>query len=118
MRPNRYDRKRKHKRVLKKRHAVKFDRFDPLLDEEKERNDYWDDLVNYPRAKWIDHRNGGYTYWNQFYISGPRGFAKRSTNRKIRSEFRDLLANEHPDNIPTLRGADYEKWFDYMWTIW
>lgn len=118
MRPNRYARKRKHKRVMKKIHAAKLDRYDPQLDEEKSRDDYFDTLVNYPRAKWIDHRNGGYTYWNRCYLSGRRKFAKQNTNRRIRSQFRDLIANEHPDNIPALRGADYEKWYDYMWTIY
>ena len=118
MRLNRYARKCKHKHVQKKRHAVKFGRYDPRFDEDEARGDYIEDVVNFPRAKWLEHRNGGYAYWDEFYLSGSRRFAKQSTNRKIRSEFRDLLANEHHDNIPTLRGSDYEKWFDYLWTIY
>ncbi len=118
MRLNRHARKMAHKRFLKKRHAETFGAYDPILDEDKHRADYFETLETYPDSKYIDHRNEGYTYWDQFYLSGRRRFAKQETNRRIRRKYRELISNEHPDNIPTLRGADYEKEFDYTWTIW
>lgn len=118
MRLNRYARKRAHKRILKKRHADKFGVFNSNIDRDKQQTDYFETLESNPNSKYIDHRNNGYTYWNQFYLSGRRGFAKRETNRRIRRKYRELIANEHPDNIPTPKGADYEKEFDYPWTVW
>jgi len=113
-----YDRKCAHKRALKKRHAVLWQRYDPAADEAKSCADYVELMSSYPHARHVDPRNGGYTYWETFYLSGPRKFAKRCTNRKIRGTFRELIANADPEDVPTLRGSDYEKLFDYFWTIY
>lgn len=66
-------------------------------------------------------RNNGFEYWQICYLSGPRKFAKRSTNRAIRGKYRNLLSTadeESLEDIQGMRGADYEKSFDYAWTIW
>lgn len=115
MRLNRHARMKQHKRELKKKHASNsWVRFDPQLDKERANRSYEEDKD----SKWVDKRNEGYDYWNQCYLSGSRRYAKDCTNRKIRSMFRDLIANEFLDDIIAPQGSDYEKLFDYFWTIW
>lgn len=66
-------------------------------------------------------RNGGYEYWQAYYLTGPRRYAKFCTNRVIRAMYRDMLRSIDPDDpgdIPAFRGSEYEKIFDYDWTIW
>lgn len=66
-------------------------------------------------------RNGGYQYWQSYYLTGPRQYAKFCTNRAIRAMYRDLLRSiceEDLDDIQAFQGSDYEKAFDYDWTIW
>lgn len=69
---------------------------------------------------WRGHprRNKGFEYWKTFYLSGCRRFAKSATNRIIRARYRELLRNADPEDVQALRGADYEKMFDYLWTVW
>ena len=78
---------------------------------------------------WPNSRNGGYEYWQHCYITGPRTYAKSCTNRAIRAMYRDLLrgldrecdddARElWGDEIQAMTGSDYEKIYDYDWTIW
>ena len=112
---NRYARKKQHKWELKKRHTKDvYNRITtPQYDEMKMRRSY-EEYLGY---KWNDGRNGGYTYWDTCYLSGPRKVAKHATNRKIRAKYRDALANEDPEDIQALSGSDYEKEFDYWWTV-
>ena len=66
-------------------------------------------------------RNGGYEYWKTYYLTGPRRYAKSCTNRAIRSRYRDMLrtiAEDMLDEVQALCGSDYEKMYDYDWTIW
>lgn len=117
-RMNRYANKRKHKKRLKRRHAMLYDGCRTNLDLVRQRyqgEDFW----------WRDHhRNGGYEYWQQFSRSGARAFAKDATNSVIRARYRELLNDldmEDPETleeIQALTGSDYEKMFDYWWTIW
>ena len=65
----------------------------------------------------MDGRNGGYTYWETYYLSGPRKYAKQATNRKIRAKYRDMIKTTDLEEIQVLSGADYEKEFDYWWTV-
>ena len=118
MKRNRYDRKQQHKRELKKKHAIQWDNFDVNIDEIIAREEYERDLESGISLKWNDERNGGYNYWDNYYISGARKYAKDCTNRKIRSKYRNLLANQEFEHIMTLSGSQYEKEFDYFWTIW
>ena len=118
---NRYANKRRHKRKLKQRHAMVCDGCRTNLDLVRQRyqedDDFWWWAVHHPR-------NGGYEYWNQFARSGARRFAKDATNGVIRSRYRDVLRGIDPYNedeiedIQALRGSDYEKMFDFWWTLW
>ena len=44
-------------------------------------------------------------YYKRFYLSGPRKFAKRETNRKYRKS-KELL-----------QGCAYRRVYDYWWTL-
>ena len=113
---NRHARKRKHKRKMKQRYGYgslfSGYRSNIRLMEDEYRREYGDDA---------DHRNGGYKYWQAYYLSGMRRFAKEATNGVIRAMYRAMLRSADPealDDIQALRGSDYEKTFDYDWTIW
>ena len=114
---NRYANKRKHKRRLKQRHAMVCDGCRTNLDLVRQRyqndDDFWWWCTHHPR-------NGGYEYWRQFARSGMRRFAKEATNGVIRSRYRDMLRNAgfDDDDVQALRGSDYEKMFDFWWTLW
>ena len=116
MRLNRHARMRQHKRELKKKHAANsWCQFDTRIDEERAHRNYEEDKD----SKWVDKRNEGYDYWNHCYLSGRRRFAKDCTNRKIRNIYRNLIASgEFLDDVIAPKGSDYEKFFDYLWTIW
>ena len=112
---NRYAQKRKHKHELKKKygHGLYNGYRTNLRLHEDECRERWGDMRN--------ARNGGYQYWQLYYLTGPRRYAKFCTNRAIRAMYRDMLRNmseEDMDEICALNGADYEKTFDYDWTIW
>lgn len=111
---NRYAKKLRHKYALKKDHAVRFGRYSVKYDEQHER--YWND--QFSGTKWYDDRNDGYQYWQRFYLSGSRKYAKDCTNSVIRSKYRALISNGELDEIIAPRGSDYEKEFDYLWTIY
>ena len=111
---NRYARKRQHKLERMKKHAVKFGKYDISADEQYCKRDH----ELYGGSKYSDGRNEGYTYWDEYYLSGPRRFAKMCTNRKIRSMYRAKIARELLDEIVAYRGSDYEKEFDFWWTIY
>lgn len=66
-------------------------------------------------------RNGGYEYWQTYYLTGPRQYAKEQTNGVIRAFYRDLINSldiEDLEDVQALTGSDYEKMYDYDWTIW
>ena len=115
---NRYARKRQHKWELKKRHTKGiYNRITtPKFQEMKMRRE-WDEEEEPFRNRWMDGRNGGYTYWETCYLSGPRKLAKQETNGKIRSMYRNMIKTKDLEDIQALSGADYEKEFDYMWTV-
>ena len=112
---NRHAAKRKHKRILKQKYGYGLYegyKTNLRLHEDKCREEYADNR---------DARNGGYEYWQAYYLTGPRQYAKEATNSVIRAMFRDILRNmteDDMDEIPVFRGSDYEKAYDYMWTVW
>ena len=112
---NRHAMLRKHKRKLKQKYGrgpMTAYRTNTRLHEDECRERYGEDR---------NVRTGGYTYWQTCYLTGPRQFAKRSTNRAIRAMYRDMMnlyAAEDAEEIQALRGADYEKIYDYDYTIW
>ena len=65
-------------------------------------------------------------YWSTCYVSGPRSFAKDRTSSILRSDWRNmknallLLEDDEFDDIDYSIGnnSDYQKRFDYTWTIW
>ena len=112
---NRHSQMRRHKRRMKQQYAAQWGYTNiPLLMEEREaelEEDSW----------WIRKhppRNNGFEYWQLCYLSGPRGFAKRCTNRKIRNRYREMIAHMDPEDVPAYQRSDYEKEFDYHHTIW
>ena len=118
LKENRYARKRQHIDELKKKHAVRYNVFDPGRDEREAKEDYERSLAEGHIYKWDDPRNDGYNYWVDFSLSGPRQYAKFCTNRKIRQMYRNLENMENLENVMGLHGSDYEKIFDYWWTIY
>ena len=118
---NRYAKLRRHKRYLKQRHANAYCRWNVHDDERKCKEDFEEDKILGSRFMLHDLRNNGYRYWRNYYLSGTRKFAKESTNRKIRAKYRDLIRNkpiEYLSDVPAPQGSDYEKEFDYFWTLW
>lgn len=79
---------------------------------EKLRNEEW------TGTKYYENRNNGFTYWQVVHLSGPRSFAKESTNNKIRSKYRNAINSGDFEDLYALSSADYQKEFDYYWTIW
>ena len=65
-------------------------------------------------------------YWSTCYVSGPRCFAKDMTSSILRSDWRNmknallLLEDDEFDDVDYSIGnnSDYQKRFDYTWTIW
>ena len=114
-RMNRHAQMRRHKRKLKEKYGRGLYtgyRTNPKLMEEEYREKY----VDMKNA-----RNGGYEYWQSYYLTGPRKYAKETTNGVIRAMYRALLSVLDPDeleDVQALKGSDYEKTFDYDWTIW
>lgn len=112
---NRHAQMRRHKQKLKRKYGYGLYtgyRTNPKLMEEEYREKYGD-MKN--------ARNGGYEYWRSYYLTGSRKYAKSATNGIIRAMYRGLLSVLDPErleDVPALTGSDYEKTFDYDWTIW
>lgn len=116
---NRHELVRRHKRKMKQKYAVSgwdyctnLKLLEAKRRAEVEEDDWW--IRKHPHRA----RNGGFTYWDYFDISGRRGFAKKQTSKQIRSHYREMLSHMDPEDIPAYKGSDYEKEFDYNWTIW
>jgi len=117
---NRHAMKRKHIREQEKKyakgycygrrgqHSISYLR-DKLREEAAEDNWY---NRRYPK------RNGGWEYWKSYYLTGPRQFAKKCTDRRIRQKYRQIIHHYDPEDVTAPHGADYEKEYDYAWTIW
>ena len=128
MRKNRYSNKRHHIDAQKKKFLSGLWRSSTIgmsyeqylatrSDEERE----W-------RAK--PYKQGGLPaceqYWSTCYVSGPRGYAKDMTSSILRSDWRNmknallLLEDDEFDDVDYDIGnnSDYQKHFDYTWTIW
>lgn len=118
MKRNRYAMKRIHKRKLEERFAKRYMASpcnvrllrDRLIREAEESESWW--LVKHPP------RNKGWEYWQAFDLSGRRGFAKKYSDKRIRQKYRQMIKKMDLEDVTAPRGADYEKEFDYTWTIW
>ena len=98
---NRYARKKKSKKKDRERVA----RF------------VYKSFVNEPDflAHLPDYVDNSRSLYKQYFLSGPRRFAKQQTNRVIRNRFREEGFDED-SALPS--GAGYQKHFDYWWTIY
>lgn len=108
-----YAKKKLHKKKLKKSFA-KGQRYYSASADYNEILNMLDTLPEYSQ-KWLKK------YWKLLYLSGPRQYAKFVTSRKLRAEARKikyLVEIGQIDKIPYLKNKDYEKYFDYDWTIW
>lgn len=114
-RMNRYAQMRRHKRKLKQKYGHGLYtgyRTNLKLHEDECRAN----CGNWPNDR---TRNGGYEYWQSYYLTGPRTYARRCTNRAIRAMYRDLLKTlADLEDVQALSGSDYEKAFDYDWAVW
>lgn len=73
-------------------------------------------------------RNGGWHYWRRYDLSARRAIAREMTNRAIRARYRNLLScledediealSDALEDIRALRNAEYQKAYDYNWTVW
>ena len=128
MRKNRYSNKRHHIDVQKKKflgglwrsssRGMSYEQYLATRDEDERE---W-------RAK--PYKQGGLPayeqYWSTCYVSGPRGYAKDMTSSILRSDWRNmknallLLEDDEFDDVDYDIGnnSDYQKHFDYTWTIW
>ena len=115
---NRHALKRRHKRELQKQYMRKYSygREQNLkLFEDKQRNEANEDSM------WIRKhppRNGGWEYWKQSYLTGMRQYAKKFSDKRIRQKYRIMIDHYDPEDVTAPQGSDYEKEYDYMWTVW
>ena len=128
MRKNRYSNKRHHIDVQKKKFLSGLWRSSTIgmsyeqylatrSDEEREYRTRADKQGGLPSCE---------QYWSTCYVSGPRCFAKDMTSSILRSDWRNmknallLLEDDEFDDVDYSIGnnSDYQKHFDYTWTIW
>ena len=72
----------------------------------------WEDYVAHAK-EWDDLK-----YWKEFYLSDLRKCASDFTNSKLRTEFRNELANCDYEDMIAPQHSDYKKYFDYALFIW
>ena len=119
MKTNRRARKLRHKREMEKKFAKGYwfgsGRYDVRWLRNKLERDAQEDWW------WIRKhppRNNGWEYWKVSYLTGPRQYAKKYSDKHIRQKYRLMIHHSDPEDVVALRGADYEKEFDYANTIW
>ena len=83
---------------------------DRQLREAEEHSDWWSE--KHPP------KNGGWEYWGEYFLSGMRQYAKKYSDKRIRQKYRQMIKKMDPEDVTAPRGADYEKEYDYWWTIW
>lgn len=112
---NRHAQKRRHKQKLEQQYTNKYGyssvhnlREKKMLEAEE---DHWWNRKHPPR-------NNGWEYWRIWYLTGPRQYAKKYTDKRIRQKYRRMIKKFDPDEVTAPKGADYEKEYDYAWTIW
>ncbi len=84
--------------------------FEDKLRREAEEDHYWN--RKHPP------RNGGWEYWREYFFTEERQYAKKYSDKRIRQKYRQLIKKMDPEDVTAPRGADYEKEYDYAWTIW
>lgn len=128
IRKNRYSNKRYHIDVQKKKFLSNFWRsstigmsYEQYLATRDEEEREW-------RSR--GYKQGGLPaceqYWTTYYISRRRDYAKDMTSSILRSNWRNMKSDlllcddEEFDDIDYSIGnnSNYQKYFDYLWTIW
>lgn len=116
-RVNGYQRKRLHKRKMKKSYAKTW------CWGNTETN--WNSMVlmykDEPRAKWGHPLD----YWKEYSLSNPRTFSKKKTNRTLRRDFNNLSRKiiysdfeDTHDYLPKVSNGTYRKYYDYDYNVW
>lgn len=106
---NRYQRKCKHKRHIKREHVSKW---------------YWGHPVVMSWEQFCiinEDCKHALKYWRNYYLSEIRVFAKKETNRRLRASDKILKRAEFYDDEEDFflhQRAAYRKAFDYDWTLW
>lgn len=117
---SRYYKMREHKRRMKDRFLK--NPYSTSIGSSYE--DYIAHLDDYEKT----HRWGGnmmpcaYQYWSHYYFSGPRQYAKKSTSRAVRNYWRNEInsfdGEDWDDFDAGMNNNDYQKHFDYAWTVY
>lgn len=116
---SRYYKMREHKRRMK-------DRFlkNSWGNKGLSYNEY---LANLTEEELNYHRGGNMMpcclqYWTHYYFSEPRQYAKKSTSRAVRNYWRNELngfdGEDWDDFDAGMNNNDYQKHFDYAWTVY
>lgn len=108
---NRHAMKMRHKHEMQKRYMRKYGGYQNLKifeEEIRRQNHGW----------YKSQRNGGWDYWSEWYLTGSRQYAKKYSDKRIRQKYRQMIKKLSPEDVTAPRGADYEKEYDYAWTIW
>lgn len=96
----------RHKREIKKRYMSGYWMFFGKCEN-------WNVFEEYYINKWNEKPE----YWKQYYLSGPRQYAKDLTNRKVRQMYRNVREDQFED-LWAPQGNDYTKIGEYDWIIW
>lgn len=95
-----------------------------MIHKRKQKNKYRRSYFGgYICASWEDYAAHAYEfndlkYWREWYLSGPRQFARDCTNQKLRSSFREEISKEDYEDMYAPQNGEYRKFFDYAWTVW
>ena len=101
---NRYANKMIHKRNLKRKYLIG--------------GLFWRGYISWEQYVGCADGRDWLRYWDTFYISGRRGYARYCSRRKIRADFRQQVAHGDYENMYAPHGGQYKKFFDYAWTVW
>lgn len=118
---NRYTRKRIHKRKMEKHYANIYGYGGGAYDVRKLRDKLMREADEDSDSLWRRKhapRNRGWEYWKYYYLTGRRQYAKKYSDKRIRQKYRQIIKHNDHDDVPALRGAAYEKEYDYSWTVW
>ena len=112
---NRHAMKRRHKRETEKKYAKGYAYGSGQYDVGRLRRKLMAEAAEGDRH---GLRNNGWEYWQVYYLTGRRQYAKKYSDKRIRQKYRIMIRQMDPDDVTAPRGADYEKEYDDAWTIW
>ena len=114
---NGYQKKRLHKRKVKKAYAKTYCWGSGEYS--------WSMMVAKYRDEPRDRWGHPLDYWKDYSLTGPRRYAKSQTNNVLRREFKNqcqkaMLADfdDTYDYMPQIVNGTYRKYYDYTWTVW